>query len=97
MDRTTSNVVNHAAASAVTMSDLALGEELARFAFDHGGGLDSATILAEALSWRGRGDEAEAVLAQFDPDGSDPLLTARWGGLRAANLYFGCGRVDDGA
>jgi DNA-binding CsgD family transcriptional regulator len=87
------NVVNHAAASAVTMSDLTLGEELARFAFDHGGGLDSATILAEALSWRGRGDEAETILAQFDPDGSDPLLTARWGGLRAANLYFGCGRV----
>jgi DNA-binding CsgD family transcriptional regulator len=88
------NVVNHAAASAVTMSDLTLGEELARFAFDHGGGLDSAMILAEALGWQGRGDEADAVLAQFDPDGSDPLQTARWGGLRAANLYFGCGRVD---
>ena len=60
-----------------------------------GGGLESATILAEAISWQGRSEESEAILARFDPDGSDELLTARWGGLWAATLFFGCGRAED--
>ncbi|BCO33683.1 LuxR family transcriptional regulator [Mycobacterium heckeshornense] len=62
-------VIVGAAASAVAMSSLVLGEELARFAFDHGGGLPAALTLADALSWQGRGGEAEAVLADVDPDG----------------------------
>jgi DNA-binding CsgD family transcriptional regulator/energy-coupling factor transporter ATP-binding protein EcfA2 len=87
-------VILRAAESAVTMSNMGCGEELARFAFDRGGGLPAAVVLAEALSWRGRSDEAEAVLAAFDPDGADKLLTARWGCLRAANLFWGGGQVD---
>jgi DNA-binding CsgD family transcriptional regulator/DNA polymerase III delta prime subunit len=81
-----------AAAAAVTMSNLALGEDLARFAFDRGGGLPAAIVLADAISWQGRGQEAEEVLAAFDPDGADELMTVRWGCLRAANLFFGCGQ-----
>jgi DNA-binding CsgD family transcriptional regulator len=88
------DVIIDAAASAVTMSNIVFGEELARFALDHDGGLPAAIVLAEALSWQGRGDEAEEVLRAFDPDGADPLLTVRWGCLRAANLFWGCGRVD---
>jgi DNA-binding CsgD family transcriptional regulator/energy-coupling factor transporter ATP-binding protein EcfA2 len=88
------DVIIEAAASAVAMSNVALGEELARFAFDHGGGLGAALVLAEALRWQGRGDEAEAVLAGVDLDGADEWLTVRWGCLRAANLFFGCGRVE---
>ena len=88
------DVIVDAAASAVTMSNIVSGEQLARFAFDRGGGLPAAIVLAEALSWQGRGEEAEAVLGAFDPDGLDELLMVRWGCLRAANLFWGCGRVD---
>lgn len=88
-------VITQAAANAVAMSNIVAGEELARFAVDHGGGLAAGTVLAEAMSWQGRGAEAEAVLAAFDPGGADPLLTVRWGCLRAANLFWGCGRIDE--
>jgi DNA-binding CsgD family transcriptional regulator len=88
------DVIIDAAASAVTVSNVVFGEKLARFAFEHGGGLPAAIVLAEAVSWQGRGDEAEEVLRAFHPDGSDELLTVRWGCLRAANLFWGCGRVD---
>ena len=87
-------LIIEAAASAVTMSNVVYGEKLARFAFDRGGGLPAAIVLAEAVSWQGRGEEAEAVLGAFDPDGADELLTVQWGCLRAANLFWGCGRID---
>jgi DNA-binding CsgD family transcriptional regulator len=87
-------VITRAAASAVTMSNVVLGEQLAQFAYDHGGGLIAAIVLAEAKSWQGRGEEAESLLATFDPDGSDALATVRWGCTRAANLYWACGDVD---
>ncbi len=88
------HAITHAAASAVTMSNVVLGEELAQFAYDHGRGLTAAIVLAEAMSWQGRGDEAESLLATFEPDGSDALATVRWGCTRAANLYWACGDVD---
>jgi DNA-binding CsgD family transcriptional regulator len=88
------DVITGAAANAVTMSTVGLGEQLARFAFDRGGGLPAALVLADALSWQGRGDEAEAVLVGVDPGGADELLTIRWGCLRAANLFWVCGEVE---
>lgn len=88
------DLVVSAAASAVTMANLTLGEELARFAWDRGGSIDAAIVLADALAWQGRGPEAEAILGALDPDGSDVWATLRWGGVRAANLFFGCGRPD---
>ncbi|WP_163905591.1 helix-turn-helix transcriptional regulator [Mycolicibacterium pulveris] len=87
-------LITDAAAGAMTMSHLDLAEDLARFAFDHGGGLPSAIVLADAISWQGRGQEAEAILASFDPDGADASITVRWGCLRGANLFFGCGDAD---
>nr|WP_227371096.1 LuxR C-terminal-related transcriptional regulator [Mycobacterium fragae] len=87
-------VIIGAAAHAVTMSAVGHGEELARFAFDHGGGLPAALVLADALGWQGRGDEAEAVLVDVDPSGEDELLTIHWGCLRAANLFWVCGQVE---
>lgn len=81
-----------AAASAVAMSGLDKGEELARFALDRGGGLPAALVLAEALSWQGRGREADAVLAGIEPTG--PAEQVRWGCARAANLFWGLGDVD---
>ena len=88
------DLIINAAASAMAMSSLALGKELARFAFDHGGGLPAAIVLADAMSWQGRGEEAEAVLADVDPAGADEWLTVQRGCLRAANLFFGCGQVE---
>jgi DNA-binding CsgD family transcriptional regulator len=86
------DVIIDAAASAVAMSNVALGEELARFALDHGGGVPAVIPLAEALSWQGRGGEAEAVLADVELDGADERLAMPWGCLRAANLFFNCGQ-----
>jgi DNA-binding CsgD family transcriptional regulator len=88
------DVIIDAAANAVSMSTLSLGEELARFALDRGGGLPAALVLADALGWQGRGDEAEAVLAEVEPDEGDELAMVQWGCLRAANLFSVCGRVE---
>lgn len=83
-----------AAAGAASMSNFGYAEELARFAFDRGGGLPAALVLAEALSWQGRGEDAEAVLADVDPGDADAMLTVRWGCLRASNLFWGRGDVE---
>lgn len=83
-----------AAASAVTMSNLALGEELARYALDHGAGVRAAIVLADAMSWQGRGEQAEELLARSVPPTEDEPMLARWGCLRASNLFFGCARPD---
>ena len=89
------DVIIRAAASAMTMSTLSLAEELARFAFDRGGGLPAAIVLGRAMAWQGRGDETEAMLADVDPpDGADEWLIVHWGGLRALNLFINCGRVE---
>ncbi|WP_244185680.1 helix-turn-helix transcriptional regulator [Mycobacterium marseillense] len=88
------DVVVKAAAGALAMSNVVLGEQLARFAFDRGGGLPAALVLAEALSWQGRGEDAEAILLDVDIDDVDQSMIARWGCLRAANLAWGCGDVE---
>lgn len=87
-------LIIEAAASAVTMSDLVLGEQLARHAVEHGAGLNAALVLADAISWQGRGDEAEDLLARYQPNGEGDLTVTRWGCLRAANLFFVCGRPE---
>ncbi len=89
------DLIIDAAASAMTMSNSACGEELARFAFDRGGGLPAAIVLGRAMGWQGRGDETEAMLADVDPpDGADEWLIVQWGGLRALNLFINCGQVE---
>jgi DNA-binding CsgD family transcriptional regulator len=89
------DLIIDAAANAMTMSNFACGEELARFAFERGGGLPAALVLGRALSWRGQGDETEAVLADVEPpDGADEWTIVRWGALRALNLFFNCKQVE---
>ncbi|ORV41937.1 LuxR family transcriptional regulator [Mycobacterium conspicuum] len=83
-----------AAASAVRMSDMACGEDLARFALERGGGVRAAVVFAEAIGWQGRGGEVEAVLNAVDLDGADESLIVRWGCLRATNLFFSCRLVE---
>ncbi|MGV0814206.1 LuxR C-terminal-related transcriptional regulator [Mycolicibacterium boenickei] len=91
---TNPGVIADAAASAVTMSNLVLGEELARYALDHGAGVSAAIVLADAMSWQGRGEQAEELLASSEPSQDDEPTLARWGCLRASNLFFGCGSPD---
>jgi DNA-binding CsgD family transcriptional regulator len=89
------DLIVDAAASAMTMSNSACGEELARFAFERGGGLPAAILLGRAIGWQGRGDEVEAMLADVDPpDGADEWLIVQWGALRALNLFINCGQVE---
>lgn len=88
------DLVVKAAAGALAMSNVVLGEQLARFAFDRGGGLPAALVLAEALGWQGRGEDADAILLDVDIGDADQLMIARWGCLRAANLAWGCGDAE---
>ncbi|MCV7347791.1 LuxR family transcriptional regulator [Mycolicibacterium rhodesiae] len=83
-------LVTDAAETAMTMSSLVLAEQLARYAYGNGGGLRAAIALADALAWQGRSQEAEELLATFDP--RDEITLVRWGCLRATNLFFGCGQ-----
>ena len=83
-------LVLDAAESAMTMSSLVLAEQLARFAYENGGELRAAIALADALAWQSRNEEAEDLLAAFDPH--DEVMLVRWGCLRATNLFFGCGQ-----
>jgi hypothetical protein len=86
------DVVVRASEGAITAANLVLEKKLARFC-------------PGARSWLCRGSRprrlpelarsrrgAEALLAAHEPHGADELMTVRWGGLRAANLFFGCGR-----
>jgi DNA-binding NarL/FixJ family response regulator/energy-coupling factor transporter ATP-binding protein EcfA2 len=89
------DLIIDAAACAVTMSDIACAEDLARFAFERGGGLPAAIVLARSLTWQGRGDETEAVLTDVEPpEGADEWLIVQWGSLRALNLFFNRGQVE---
>ena len=88
------DVIIDAAASAMTMSNIALAEELARFAFDRGGGLAAAIVLAEANGLAGTRRRGRGGAWCVRPDGADELLTARWGCVRAMNLFFNCGQVE---
>lgn len=89
-----------AAATAAAMLNLGHAEELARFAFEHGGGPPAAVELANALSWQGRADEAEAVFADAVPgpgdESVDEVTAVTWGCLRAANLFLSPGKVEQG-
>ncbi|HEU4363377.1 MAG TPA: AAA family ATPase [Mycobacterium sp.] len=77
-----------AAQQALRLGDLALAERLAGSALDRGAGLDARLVLGHALGYRGRGRDADAVLAAVDPGTlSEPDLMA-WALPRAANQFF---------
>lgn len=79
---------------AVTLTNATTGEQIARHAVEHGGGLAAALVLAEALSWQGRGAEAETVLQVFDVAQLDPAEELQWTCGRAINLFLACGQPD---
>lgn len=82
-----------AARDAVFLANLPLGERLARSAVEHGDGLRAAELLSRAVLWQGRPAEADAILAQFEPDGLDELQLVRWGIPRVSTLFWSMGEV----
>lgn len=82
-----------AAKDAVFLSNLPLGEQLARAAFDHGGGLPAATLLSRALLWQGHPAQADNILARFPPDHMDEMELVQWGIPRLSILFWSMGDV----
>jgi DNA-binding CsgD family transcriptional regulator len=82
-----------AAKDAVFLANLPLGERLARKAFERDGGIRAGELLSRALLWQGRPAEAEAILAQFDPDDLDELELVQWGIPRLSTLFWAMGAV----
>ena len=52
-----------AADDAIALTDVTLGERLARAAFDRGGGLAACELLARSLMWQGKATDADDASA----------------------------------
>lgn len=83
-----------AAADAIGLANLPLGERFARAAVERRGGVEAADLLARALLWQGHRIEAERTLASFDPDQLNEVQLARWGSTRVSNLLWAMGDAD---
>lgn len=83
-----------AAADAIALANLPLGERFARAAVERRGGVEAADLLARALLWQGHPIEAERTLASFDPDELNEVQLVRWGSTRVSNLLWATGDAD---
>ncbi|ORW86453.1 helix-turn-helix transcriptional regulator [Mycobacterium riyadhense] len=93
-----------AAHGAVWLAELPLADRLAEAAVRAGAGPEPNFIRAHALSWSGRGDEADAVLAEIRADQLTDSERARLAFLRASNMLWALGEparakeiIDDAA
>jgi DNA-binding CsgD family transcriptional regulator len=77
-----------AAYGAVWLGDLALANRLAEAATGAGAGPEPSFVRAHALSWLGRGEEAEAVLAAIDSARLAEDDRGRFAFLRSSNLLW---------
>ena len=80
-----------AAYGAVWLGDLALADRLAEAAIHPGAGPEPNFVRAHALSWLGRGDEAEAVLAGIRTSELTDEDQARFAFLRSSNMLWAIG------
>ena len=83
-----------AARDAIALTNITLGERLARAAVSRGGGLDASELLARSLLWQGNAAEAEETLSLFNPDTMTELELVRWGTARIANLQWSMGDAE---
>lgn len=83
----------NAAQVAIWLADLPLAERLAGAAVLADAGSRAQFLRAHALSWLGRGEEAEAVLAAVDTDGLTDDDHARLTYLRASNMLWALART----
>jgi DNA-binding NarL/FixJ family response regulator len=82
-----------AAKDAMFLSNLPLGERIARAAFEHSGGVREAELLSRALLWQGHPVQADEVLARFPPDELDELQLVQWGIPHLSILFWSMGDV----
>ena len=80
-----------AAHGAVWLADLPLADRLAEAAIRAGAGPEPNFVRAHALSWLGRGEEAEAVLAEIGTGQLTDGDRARFAFLRASNMLWALG------
>jgi DNA-binding CsgD family transcriptional regulator len=77
-----------AAHGAVWLADLALAERLAESAIRAGAGPEPNFVRAHALSWLGRGEEADAVFADIRTSELTDVDRGRFAFLRASNILW---------
>ena len=77
-----------AAHGAVWLADLPLADRLAEAAIRAGAGPEPNFVRAHALSWLGRGEEADAVLAEIRTSELTDGDRARFAFLRASNMLW---------
>ena len=82
-----------AAKDAMFLSNLPLGERIARAAFERSGGVREAELLSRALLWQGHPVQANEILARFDPDNLDELQLVQWGIPHLSVLFWSMGDV----
>jgi DNA-binding CsgD family transcriptional regulator len=80
-----------AAHGAVWLADLPLADRLAEAATRAGAGPEPNFIRAHALSWLGRGEEADAVLTEVQTSELTDVDHARFAFLRASNTLWALG------
>jgi DNA-binding CsgD family transcriptional regulator len=80
-----------AANGAVWLADLPLADRLADAAIRAGAGLESNFVRVHALSWLGRGEEADAILADIDTSQLTDGDHGRFAFLRASNMLWALG------
>jgi DNA-binding CsgD family transcriptional regulator len=73
---------------AMRLGDLLLGERLARSALHRTEGLPARLALAHALSWLGRGRDADDVLSPVDPGSLSEWELTSWTLPKAANEFW---------
>lgn len=83
-----------AAKDAIYLSNLPLGERLARTAFERTGSLQAGELLSRALLWQGKPADADAILARFAPGDLDELQLVQWGIPRLSTLFWSMGEVE---
>jgi DNA-binding NarL/FixJ family response regulator len=83
-----------AARDAIALTNITLGERLARAAVSRGGGLEASELLARSLLWQGNAAEAEEALSPFHPDELNQVELVRWGLARIANLQWSMGDAE---
>jgi DNA-binding CsgD family transcriptional regulator len=80
-----------AAHGAVWLADLPLADRLAEAAIRAGAGPEPNFVRAHALSWLGRGEEADAVLAKIPASQLTDGDYGRFAFLRASNMLWALG------
>jgi DNA-binding CsgD family transcriptional regulator len=80
-----------AAQGATWLADLALADRLADAAIRAGAGLEANIVRSRALTWLGRGEEADAQLAAIDSNDLTDADRGRLTFLRASNMLWALG------